>query len=250
MNNILLLLIFLFLLIFSAHTSSANDGRLRVQLTAYQQATISSEVSANILQLPLKDGASFKKGDLLVEFDCAIIEAQLKKAEAADEAARSQLKINKRLSELDALSVLEYEQSVAKAKEAAAELTAMQVTASRCRINAPFNGRVVKLHANPYQYMTPGKPVLDILDTSRLEVLMLVPSRWVSWLKPGSRFTVQIEELGGRSFSAQVVRVGAKIDPLSQTVSIAGEITGGLSELSPGMSGWANFSSTARSRSK
>ncbi|CAH2029843.1 efflux RND transporter periplasmic adaptor subunit [Trichlorobacter ammonificans] len=219
----------------------AAEGRMRIQLTAFQQTTISSEISANILSMPLKDGATFKAGSLLVAFDCAIIEAQLKKAEAAAEAARSTLKVNKRLSELEALSVLEYEQSVAKAKEAEAELSAMQVAASRCRIKAPFDGRVVKLHADPYQYLTPGKPVMDILDTSRLEVRLLVPSRWLSWLKPGSRFTVQVEELGGRSFPAQVVRVGARIDPLSQTVSLAGEIIGNFSELLPGMSGWAAF---------
>lgn len=241
MGKALPLLAFLAVMFLSGADSMANEGRMRIQLTAYQQATISSEISANILQMPLKDGAVFKAGALLAGFDCAIIESQLKKAEAAAEAARVQLKVNKRLNELEALSLLEFEQSVAKAKEAEAELAAMKVTASRCQIKAPFDGRVVKLHADPYQYMTPGKPVMDILDTSRLEVRMLVPSRWLAWLKPGSRFNVSIEELGGRSFPAQVVRVGAKIDPLSQTVPIAGEITGPLSELSPGMSGWASF---------
>ncbi|MDY0300213.1 MAG: efflux RND transporter periplasmic adaptor subunit [Trichlorobacter sp.] len=228
-----------FLMIASA--ADANNGRQRIQLTAYQQATISTEISANVLQMPLKDGAAFKKGDLLVSFDCAIIEAQLQKAEAAADAARSAQKVNERLNELEALSILEYEQSLARVKEAEAELAAMQVSASRCEIKAPYDGRVVKLYADPYQYLTPGKPVMDILDTSRLEVRMLVPSRWLAWLKPGSRFTVSVEELGGRSFPAQVVRVGGRIDPLSQTASIAGEIIGNFQELLPGMSGWASF---------
>lgn len=233
------LLVFLALFLLTPSTSHAS--RVRIQLTAFQQATISSEVSANILSLPLKDGAMFKAGDLLVGFDCAIIEAQLKKAEAAAEVAKSALSVNQRLAELEAISTLELEQSITKAKETEAELAASQVAATRCNVKAPFDGRVVKLHADPYQYMTPGKPVLDIVDTSRLEVRMLVSSRWLAWLKPGTKFNVTIEELGGRRFPAQVARVGAKIDPLSQTIMVVGEIIGTFNELTPGMSGWANF---------
>ena len=225
---------------------SGGDGRFRVQLTAYQQSAIASEIGANIASLPLKEGAAFNKGDLLVQFDCSIIEAQLRKAEAVAESARSALNVNKRLSELNALSSLELEQSISKAKESEADLMVMKVTASKCSIKAPFDGRVLKLQADPHQYVTLGKPLIDIVDTSRLEVKMIVPSRWLAWLKTGTRFSVQIEEMGGRSYSAHVVRVGAKIDALSQTAVIAGEIDGRQPELLPGMSGWAAFGGSKR----
>lgn len=230
----------------TAAMAQQSDGRFRVQLTAYQQSSIASEIAANIASLPLKDGAVFVTGDSLVRFDCAIIDAQQLKAEAVAESARSTLNVNKRLSELNALSNLELDQAVAKAKEAEADLAVMNVTASKCNIKAPFDGRVVKLQADPHQYVTPGKPLLDIIDTSRLEVKMIVPSRWLAWLKPGTRFSVQIEEAGGRSYPAQLVRVGAKIDPLSQTVLVVGEIDGRRSELLPGMSGWASFGRSNR----
>lgn len=238
-------LIAFFIFAFSAIPAMAQqpggDGRFRIQLTAYQQSAIASEIAANISNLPLKDGAGFNKGDLLVQFDCSIIESQLRKAEAVAESARSALNVNKRLSELNALSSLELEQSVAKSKEAEADLMVMKVTASKCSIKGPFDGRVVKLYADPHQYVTPGKPLIDIIDTSRLEVKMIVPSRWLAWLKVGSRFTVLIEEMAGRGYPARVVRVGAKIDALSQTAVIAGEIDGKHPELLPGMSGWASF---------
>lgn len=229
-----------------AQPAHCADGRFRIQLTAYQQSSIASEIAANISSLPLKDGAAFVQGDLLVQFDCAIINSQLQKAEALAESARSSLNVNKRLSELNAVSRLELDQAVAKSKEAEAEFAVMKVTASKCSIKAPYEGRVVKLLADPHQYVTPGKPLLDIVDTSRLEVRMIVPSRWLAWLKTGSTFNVQIEELGGRSFQARVVRVSAKIDALSQTASIAGEIVGKHTELLPGMSGWASFGGGSR----
>lgn len=221
--------------------NAGSDGRFRIQLIPYQQSSIASEIAANISHMPLKEGATFLKGELLVQFDCSIINAQLNKSEAIAESARSTMKVNKRLAELNAVGSLELEQAIAKSKEAEADLKVMQVTASKCAIKAPFDGRILKLHADPFQYVTPGKSILDIVDTSRLEVKMIVPSRWLAWLKKSSHFSVQIEELGGRSYPAQVTRVGAKIDALSQTAVIAGEITGAYPELLPGMSGWASF---------
>lgn len=241
MRYLITILMLVFFTVPAMAQQPGGDGRFRVQLTAYQQSAIASEIAANISSLPLKDGAGFSKGDLLVQFDCSIIESQLRKAEAVADSARSSLNVNKRLSELNALSSLELEQAISKSKEAEADLMIMKVTASKCSIKAPFDGRVVKLQADPHQYVTPGKPLIDIVDTSRLEVKMIIPSRWLAWLKTGSRFTVLIEEMGGRSYPAHVVRVGAKIDALSQTAVIAGEIDGRQPELLPGMSGWATF---------
>jgi len=223
-----------------ARAAQELDGRIRVQLTPYQQTTLSSEIAANISKLPLREGDAFKQGQILVEFDCALLNAQEHKAEAAAEAARAAFKVSTRLAELNSISKLEVEQARAKAKESEAELAAMKVTVGKCVLPAPFPGRVGKLQAEAFQYVTPGKPLMDILDTSRLEVRMIVPSRWLPYLKVGSRFTVHIEELG-RAFPARVVRLGARIDPLSQSIPVVGEMIGGHEELLPGMSGWASI---------
>jgi membrane fusion protein, multidrug efflux system len=223
----------------------AMDGRTRVQLTPYQQTTLSSEISANISKLPLREGQGFKEGQQLVEFDCSLLNAQLHKAEASADAAREAFKVSKRLAELNSISSLEVDQASAKSKEAEAELAAMKVVVSKCSLQAPFNGRIAKLQVDAYQYVTPGKPLMDIIDTGRLEVRMIVPSRWLSWLKAGNHFTIHIEELG-RSYPARIVRTGARIDPLSQSIPVIGETVGAHDELLPGMSGWASFGKPRR----
>ena len=220
-----------------------RDGRMRVQLSAQRQTTLSAEIAAKISMLNLKDGDSFKQGQTLVDFDCAWFAAQLNKSEATAEAARQTVRVNRRLGELNAISALEVEQSEAKQKEADADAAAMRVTVSKCAITAPFDGRVSKVHAEPYQYVTQGKALLDILDSTTLEVRLLVPSRWLGWLAIGARFNVRIDDLG-RTYPAKVTRLGARIDPVSQTVSLAGEIDGIRQELLPGMSGWASFRPT------
>ena len=67
-----------------------------------------------------------------------------------------------------------------------------------------------------------------------------MPSKWIGTLKPGSRFTVAVDELG-TSVPARIERLGAQIDPVSQSILAVGVIDGTGATLLPGMSGWASF---------
>ena len=46
-------------------------------------ATLASELSGRIVELPFSEGESFKKGDTLARFDCSAYQAQLNAAQAA-----------------------------------------------------------------------------------------------------------------------------------------------------------------------
>lgn len=220
--------------------ANASDGRIRVQLMARNAVTLSSEVAARIASLSMQEGSSFKRGQALVEFDCSSYRAQLRKAQAALEAATQLAKVNAQLAQLNSTGALEVAQAQGKAKEAAAEASYVQTIVDKCVISAPFNGRVARRIAAAHQYVNQGSPILDIVDSGALEVRMLVPSKWLSTLKLGSRFSVAVDELGA-SFPARIERLGAQIDPVSQSILAVGVIDGNASSLLPGMSGWASF---------
>jgi len=220
--------------------AAQGEERVRVQLTSFQQTTISSEISAKISSLPMREGASFKTDDILVNFDCSLLTSQRDKAVATAKSAQETYTVNKRLEELGSIGKLELDQSVAKYNETKAELETMSTYVSKCTVRAPFTGRVAKLYTESHQYMTPGKQIMDIVDTEQIEVRLIVPSRWLKWLKIGSTFTVLIEEIG-RTYKATVIRINPRVDALSQTVTLTGKIDGDRPELLPGMSGWAGF---------
>lgn len=217
-----------------------KDHRIRTQLASRNAVTISSELAARIGVLSLREGDAFRAGQLLVGFDCSLYQSQLRKAEAGIEAAAALVRSNQRLAELNSIGKFEVEQAQARLKEAQAEAASARTVVSRCIIAAPFSGRVGKRHVAAHQYVPPGTPLLDILETGQLEVQMIVPSKWLAWLKPGAPFTVEVEELG-RSFPAKLRRLGAQIDPVSQTVPVVGVIDSNHPELLPGMSGWAVY---------
>lgn len=222
-----------------AASTSTTDNRIRVQFAPLKQSTLSAEIAAKISSLPFKEGDTVRSGQTLVSFDCSLFQAQLNKAQATVEAAKQTLKVNQRLSELGSASNLEVDQASGKAKEAEAEVSAMRATIRKCSISAPFSGRIAKKHVEAYEFVSQGKPIVDLIDHS-LEIKLVVPSRWLSWLKKDARFTIQVDELG-RAVTAKVTRFGVKIDPVSQSINVVAQPEGKNSDLLPGMSGWATF---------
>ena len=224
---------------------SEDDGRIRIQLVARDEVEVSSEISAKIASMPFRDGDAFRAGQMLVSLDCSLYAAQLHKAQAESDAAVQLKRVDDRLSQLHSIGQLDVEQAAAKAKASAAEVAYMQATVRKCGIAAPFDGRVVKRTASAQQFAQPGKALMTIVDTGHLELKMIVPSKWLAWLKPGHPLTVKVDEVG-KVYPATVARIGARVDPVTQTIDVTAALSGRVPELLPGMSGWASFPDASR----
>lgn len=229
-------------------TSSVNeaaqphrDNQARGILLAVDQATLSSDLPGRIVEMPFREGEAFKKGDLLVRFDCAIYQAQLTASQAAARAAEAELSQNQQLAQLKSVGKHAVSLSAAHLAQAQAESQVYQIQVNRCRITAPFDGQVVKRRAQVYESVAQGSPVLDVVNNHRLEITLLIPSRWLSMLKPGLGFTFTPDETG-KPLQAKIARLGARIDESSQTLSLIGTLTHPDPTLMAGMSGTAQFS--------
>lgn len=218
-------------------TSAALDGReIRAQLMPRRFTTLAAEIGAKINRLPLAEGASFKQGQMLIQFDCSLQQAQQAKAEAALMAADTNWKGNQKLAQLNSVGQVELDVSKAEMLKAQAEVAASRTLLGKCRINAPFAGRIAEQKTREQQYVQAGQALMEILDDSALELEFIVPSRWLSWVRSGSAFQVNIDETG-KTYPAKVQRIGARVDPISQSVKLTAVIDGSYGELIAGMSG-------------
>lgn len=235
-----------------AAVGSASQGvlerrEIRAQLTPLRYTTIAAEIGAVIARLPVAEGGRFQRGQVLVQFDCAVHNAQLNKAKATLNAADKAWQANQRLAELNSVGKVELENSEAEVLKSRAEVAAQAAMVGKCAITAPFGGRVAEQKAREQQFAQPGQALLEILDDSALEVEFIAPSRWLAWLKPGSAFQIRVDETG-KSYPAKVQRLGAKVDPVSQSVKVFGVIDGRFAELMAGMSGALQFAQEPASR--
>lgn len=228
----------------AAPTGPANPSleqrEIRAQLAPHRYTTLAAEIGAKINRLPVQEGGAFKAGQMLVNFDCSLQEAQLSKARAALSGAEKTWGGNKRLAELNSVGRVELDVSEAEVLKNQAEVAAMRTMLSKCSIAAPFSGRVAEQKVREQQYVQPGQAILDIIDDSVLEIEFLVPSKWLAWVKPGYAFQVSIDETR-KSYPAKVQRIGARVDPVSQSVKLVATISGRFPELIAGMSGRVNL---------
>jgi len=223
-----------------ASLTQGDDGHIRIQLVSRDEVEISSEIGAKIASLPFRDGDAFRAGQTLVSLDCSLYAAQLRKAQAEADAAVKLEHVDEQLSQLHSIGEIDVEEAEAKARASAAEVAYMQATVRKCVISAPFDGRVAKRSAAADQFAEAGKPIMTIVDTSHLELKMIVPSKWLAWLKPGHPLTVRVDEVG-KTYPASVARIGARVDPVTQTVDVTAALDSRAPDLLPGMSGWASF---------
>ena len=216
--------------------STNTEQNLRAQIKARESTQISSEMSGRISQLKIRDGERFTTGQVLVGFHCSLEEAQLSKAKATLEKKRKTHEVNLKLEKLDSISTLQIAVSKAEEEEAKADVRVSEAMLERCTIKAPFSGKVVEVTARAYQSVREGDPLLEIINEKNLEVEFIAPSRALPQLKSGNTFKVTLDETA-KTYKAEIIRLGGRVDPVSQTIKVYGRITDNPAELLPGMSG-------------
>ena len=217
-----------------------DDYEARGVVKPNSEVTLAAGVAARIEKLPFKDGQTFKKGEELVLFDCARQRAELRGADAGLSKATMAYLGKKRLKARGAAGAQEVREASADVATAKAAVDAYTEVIGLCKIDAPFDGRVVERHAEPHEMPAASAPIMTVVDDSALELDLIVPSKWLRWVNKDSEFDFNVDELG-QSFKARVVRLGAKVDVVSQTIKLTGMFVTRPTSVLAGMSGSARF---------
>ena len=221
---------------------AADDAAVPVRgvIRAVKQATISTDLQARVAKIGFQDGESFTQGSVLVEFDCRKQRAELAASDAQKQEMQLTLNNNMMLQRAQAVGRHDLDISKTRLAKAAAEADAVKARLDQCRLDAPFDGRVSELSINEHETPQPGKPFISIVADGNLEVDLVLPSDWLRWLKPGVKLTFVIDEMQS-SHAAHIIRLGASVDAVSQTVKAVAKFDGKHPGILPGMSGSAEF---------
>ncbi len=223
---------------------AAAPLQIRAKLSPVRYAVISAEVGAKVEKLPFAEGARFRAGEALVVFESAAYRAQADKARAQADSAERIVTAYRRLAEQGSVGQLELLSAEARAAEAKADKELTQVMLSKCTVSVPFAGRDGELRVREQQYVQSGQPLIEVIDDSTLELEFIATSASLAWLRIGQKFSVKIDETG-KSYEAVLTRIGAKVDPVSQTIKLAASIQSGNAELLAGMSGTIDLKAPA-----
>ncbi|MEG3637913.1 efflux RND transporter periplasmic adaptor subunit [Magnetococcus sp. PR-3] len=221
-------------------TLTMQGQGIRVLLSAGVETTLVSALNGRVKKSPMTLGRAFKSGQILMTFVCAEQDAQVKMGEAEWAAAQIGHENKLKLQALSQAGHIEVALAANEVSRTEAQLALYKAQQRHCTIYAPFDGRVAKIVAKPFQGVSQGQPVLEILSAGPLKVRMNAPAKWLSWLKKGNTFNLEIDETGKR-YQAKVQAMNSRVDSVSHTVELEASIVSHAPELLPGMSGIASF---------
>ncbi|MEN9538257.1 MAG: hypothetical protein RLZZ126_492 [Pseudomonadota bacterium] len=221
--------------------SKGELGPVRVLLVPDKETTVASSIAARVVVLNGNLGQAFKAGDLLVAFDCAeaVARVDMSKAELAGSIDQHEAKV--KMQGLGQASDVEVALAASAVNKSKAQLALHESQSSQCSIHAPWGGRIARAHVKPLMTVTPGQPLLDLVNEGPLRLKLNVPSKLLGKLRVGSRFDIQIDETNGK-YPAVVSALNSRVDPVSQTIEVEARLIRNHRELLGGMSGVADLS--------
>ncbi len=228
-------------LLLSSYLYAEEEGKeARALVIATEKVSISSELASRVEKINFLLGDPFKKGDVLISFDCKIYKAQMEVIQSNYDSANIQLKNDKELLEMRSIGKLQYQLSESALRKAKAELDIAKLNVDRCKIIAPYDGKVMDVYTSIFSTIEQRQPLMDIVGDGLLEAEIVVPSNWLKWLKKGHQVKIIIDETG-ETLDAKVLSLGATVDAVSQTIELKAQFNEKYESLIPGMSGIVKF---------
>ena len=271
----------------TVQTSTVRKGPITRKVTAagkLQAATqvkLSSNLSGDLLDLPVREGDKIKKGQYIGRIDSRRYEAQLHQREAMEQSARSELSLEEvnlakseadlkrmeRLVKADSASTAELERSVAerdgalarvqaakdRVRSATASLSEARYLLSFTTLTAPIDGiltsRLKQVGERVRGSDFNEDPIVIIATLSSMEMKVEVGEHEVVHLHEGDPAEIEVDAFPDRKFPAQVIEIAknatvknAGTEAEVTTFPVRIALTVNVPGALPGMSGQASIS--------
>jgi len=212
-----------------------DDTQAVGSLRSRRGVVLRPEVNGRITQLNFTDGQRVKKGQLLVQFDDQLPQAQIQQSMAELSIAQANQKRNQELVAQNFISQRSLDESAANLQVAQAKLALSKATAERLKIVAPFDGIAGIRLVNVGDYLKDGADIVNIEDIDAIFVDFRLPERFQAKVKPGQTAMLDMDALPGRKYSAKIQAIDPLIDANGRSVGIRGCVDNRQLQLRPGM---------------
>lgn len=201
-----------------------DDAQAVGSLRSRQSVTLKPETAGRVSRIAFADGATVRRGQLLVQLDDTLQRAELSQAQAQLSIARANLKRNEELLAQNFVAARVVDESRAALQVAEAQVDLAQARLQRMRITAPFDGTLGLRSINLGQYVKDGDELVNLEDTSKLTVDFRLPERYQNRLAPGQGVQVQLDALPGKRYDARVIAIDPLLDANGRSISVRAEM--------------------------
>jgi membrane fusion protein, multidrug efflux system len=225
-----------------------DDAQAVGSLRAVQNIILRPEVSGRITKLGFTDGGRVRKGQLLVQLDNTLQDAQLKQAQAQASIARTNLQRSRELQAQNFVSQSAVDQNAAALEVAQAQVSLARAQLSRLAILSPFDGVVGIRSVAVGDYVKDGADLVSLEDRSRMWVDFRLPERFVGQTKVGQAVQVSLDAMPGQPFAGKVEALDALVDANGRSLLVRARVDQPGEALKSGMFARARIIFAVRER--
>jgi membrane fusion protein (multidrug efflux system) len=204
-------------------------------LRSRQGVMLRPEVGGRVKQILFSDGQRVRKGQLMVQFEDQLQQAQVAQSRAELSIAEANHKRNQELVAQNFISQRSLDESAAALEVSRAKLSLAQATLQRLQVLAPFDGITGLKQINVGDYLKDGADMVNVEDMDAVLLDFRLPERFQAKIRAGQKAQLTVDALPGRPFTAIVQAVDPLIEANGRSVGVRGCIDNRQQQLRPGM---------------
>ena len=163
---------------------------------AAQRAVLSAKVTGVIDSLKVAPGARVARGEVLATIDAREIRARLDSAVAAQDQAKKDFARVERLLQSGSSTRQEFDAATTRLRTADAVLVEARTMLQYTELTAPFDGVITRKLIEVGDLATPGKPLLEMENSSLLRFECEIPEALIDRVQMGADLPVAVDAAG------------------------------------------------------
>jgi len=204
-------------------------------LDAVQGVTVSAELTGKVVEIAFTGGARVQVGELLVQQDVGVEQAQLRSAASAAELARIEFDRAKRLLVDNVIPQSDYDTAKAKFTQAQALADNFRALIAKKTIRAPFSGRLGIRRVNLGEVVQEGQAIVSLQSLDPIFVNFLLPQQMLPLVHTGMEVRVSTDALSGEEVSCTITAISPEVDDATRNIRVQATLANPDEQLRAGM---------------
>lgn len=215
--------------------TSTEDLRAIGTLQSDEGVQITSEIAGRITAIPLSEGAPVGRGDVMVQLDSALANAEVADAQARYNLAIGNLGRANSLARSGNVTERARDEASTNAETTRAALELARVRLDKHTIRAPFDGIAGIRKVSPGAYVEAGAAIVNLEKIDTLKIDFKLPELYLAQVRTGQTVELSVDALPGRTFTGTIYAIDPHIDVNGRALNIRARLENPDLVLRPGL---------------
>jgi membrane fusion protein (multidrug efflux system) len=217
--------------------AEAWQPRLRAvgSIVATQGIFVTNEVAGQVREILFDSGHAVAQGDLLLQLDDSVDQAELRGLIAERNLADIKLQRVAKLLRDRSVSQSDYDEAKAEVDGTEAQVASKQALIGKKQIRAPFAGQLGIRNVDLGEYLPPGSQIVPLNALDPVFVDYALPERHFSTLSVGQAVEVRVAAHPEDTFQGQISAINPGVERSTRTVRVRATLANPRQLLRPGM---------------